>query len=264
MIPGMRCIFCKTDSSSSNSIEHIIPQSLGNTEYVLPRGWVCDRCNNYFSRKIEKPFLESLYGTVSRFEMQVPNKKGRIPPVIGFHAESGSRVAMFYDATDGSRCVGVDEGEDESRWIAAVKGRKKGTLYFPRPEIPRGDYVTARFIAKVALEVLAFRCLDLTGWNDEIVEKIELDEIRHYVRVGNPRLIWPVHIRQIYERGHMFVDGSRSYQVLHEWTILNTQQGEFFVIVAIFGVEYSINLGGPELKGYLNWLEQNESRSPLY
>src|SRR5258708_8293881 len=125
----MRCIFCKTDSSSSISIEHIIPQSLGNTEYVLPRGWVCDRRNNYFSRKIEKPFLESLYGTVSRFEMQVPNKKGCIPPVIGFHAESGSRVALFYDPTDGSRCVGAGDGEDESRWIAAVKSRKKGTLY---------------------------------------------------------------------------------------------------------------------------------------
>ncbi len=36
----MRCIFCKTDSDSSRSVEHIIPESLGNTDYVLPPGCV--------------------------------------------------------------------------------------------------------------------------------------------------------------------------------------------------------------------------------
>jgi hypothetical protein len=56
----MRCIFCKNDSSNSKSVEHIIPESLGNTTRTLPKGVVCDTCNNYFARKVEKPFLEAL------------------------------------------------------------------------------------------------------------------------------------------------------------------------------------------------------------
>lgn len=40
------CIFCHKDSSNSKSIEHIIPESLGNKEHILPNGYVCDICNN--------------------------------------------------------------------------------------------------------------------------------------------------------------------------------------------------------------------------
>ncbi len=48
--------FCKQCSDLSNSVEHIIPESLGNKNHVLPKGIVCDRCNNYFTLKIEKMF----------------------------------------------------------------------------------------------------------------------------------------------------------------------------------------------------------------
>ena len=56
MLLSVRCIFCKTKSSACVSVEHIIPESLGNTQHILPRGWVCDSCNNYMATKVEKPF----------------------------------------------------------------------------------------------------------------------------------------------------------------------------------------------------------------
>ena len=46
----------KDPSTNSRSKEHIVPQSLGGTEHILPPGVVCDKCNNYFSRAVEKPF----------------------------------------------------------------------------------------------------------------------------------------------------------------------------------------------------------------
>ena len=52
----MRCIFCKQDSSNSKNVEHIIPESLGSTKHILGKGIVCDKCNNYFSREVEKTF----------------------------------------------------------------------------------------------------------------------------------------------------------------------------------------------------------------
>jgi hypothetical protein len=77
-------IFCKSSSDSSRSVEHIIPESLGNTKQILPREVVCDKCNNYFARKVEKPFLDSSGITELRSFQFIPNKKGNIPFTVGY------------------------------------------------------------------------------------------------------------------------------------------------------------------------------------
>lgn len=261
----MRCIFCKAASDTCVSREHIVPESLGNTEHVLPVGWVCDKCNNYFAREIEKPFLDSLYGRNSRFEMAVPNKNGRIPSALGIHARSRTKVEIFNSDDGGGFSVCPVEGEDESAWIRSLTSQKRGTLYIPATTAPNVDTVTARFIGKVALEILAYRCLETLGWNAEIVDKVELDELRRYVRIGIPRTIWPIHMRRIYAPNSIFAGTvADSHQVLHEWTILRTLNLEYFVVLAIFGIEYAVNIGGPDIGGYLDWLRLNKNRSPLY
>ena len=75
----MRCIFCKNTSAESKSVEHIIPESLGNTAHTLSPGIVCDKCNQYFALKVEKPVLDSRVFRSLRSTMDVPNKKRRIP-----------------------------------------------------------------------------------------------------------------------------------------------------------------------------------------
>jgi hypothetical protein len=75
----VRCIFCKCDASDSRSVEHIIPESMGNAQHVLPPGVVCHSCNQYFARKVERPILESPMFLHIRSGMEVPNKRGRIP-----------------------------------------------------------------------------------------------------------------------------------------------------------------------------------------
>lgn len=260
----MRCIFCKSNSEGSVSVEHVIPESLGNEDHVLPRGWVCDGCNNYLATKVEKPFLDSLYGRNSRSSMCIPNKRGRIPPAEGWHAQSRTRVEVLYAPRE-DICVGAAPGEDESRWVESLQTDAHGTLYIPTPDTPESNNITARFIAKVALEVLALRCIGIAGWNDELVDMPELDELRRYVRRGIPNLLWPVHIRRIYAQDFLFPDDVHGpHQVLHEFDILHTPAGEYFVVMAILGLEYVINLGGPELDGYHEWLKSNGGKSPLY
>jgi hypothetical protein len=261
----MRCIFCKNSSDNSTSVEHIIPESLGNVEHILPSGWVCDGCNNYFSREVEKPFLDSLYGKTSRFEMRIPNKKNRIPSIQGYHRESKSRIELFYSPDDVGLSIGAAEGEDESEWVRSVILNKTGTLYIPASNTPENNYVTARFIGKIGFEILAQRGIETSNWNNEIVNKKELDRPRNYVRFGNPKFVWPIHIRRIYPQDFQFADSeSPSYQILHEWIILQTAQNEYYAVIAIFGIEYVINLGGPELEGYIKWLEDKNNKSPLY
>ena len=62
----------------------------------------------------------------------------------------------------------------------------------------------------------------------------------------------------------IFEENSMFYEVLHEFDFLYTDTMELYFILAILGVEFVINFGGPELEGYQNWLRQHNYVSPLY
>jgi len=258
----MRCLFCKQDSSDSRSREHIIPESLGNVDHVLPAGVVCDRCNNYIARKIEKPILDSVYYRELRFHHAIPNKRDRFPLLDGFHPQSLTRVQVERSLTDGL-FVSAHSETAEEQWVQSMLANQNGTLIFPIGQ-PPNDYQISRLIGKIGLEVLAQRALPVTGGLDEIIDKPELDDLRAYVRNGSTKFVWPVSRRRIYRAESVFSKNEVAYQVLHEYKILTTSENEYYIVVAIFGEEFALNLGGPEIDGYLKWLEQNDNTSPLY
>lgn len=260
----MKCIWCMQNSDSSKSAEHILPESLGNQSHTLPRGWVCDQCNNYFSRKIERPFLDSYYGRAIRFEATIPNKKGRIPSLTGMHLQSSLPIEVIRNLDDGAISIGAQKESDIPRWVESITSDKRGTLILPAATEPTNDRTLSRFIGKIALEVLASKCIQIDGWNDELVSQAALEEIRQYVRFNKPPSLWPIYIRRIYPHRTMFTEDDCSFEVLNEWTILVTKNQEYFAVIAIFGIEYTINLGGPELDGYVTWLQEHDNKSPLY
>jgi hypothetical protein len=258
----MRCIFCKSDSSSSRSVEHIIPESLGNTEHVLPPGVVCDSCNNYFGGKIEQPLLASGFFTQVRARNNVANKKGRFPPVEGIHLQSGTQVNLERDK-DNSLSLYPVHDRDGAILIQNILNSTRGTIIIPIETEPN-RLQFSRFLGKVAIEVLAERLCHLPGGLDEIVDKTELDPLRYYARRGNSN-VWPFHMRRIYpEDCHFFAEDVGYYELLHEYTLLYTDNFELFLVLALFGVEYTINMGEPHISGYLDWLQKNGGRSPLY
>jgi len=53
-------------------------------------------------------------------------------------------------------------------------------------------------------------------------------------------------------------------QTVHEYTLLQTPFGELYFVLAIFGLELVINMGGAEITGYQEWLEATGGASPLY
>jgi len=212
----MRCIFCKAESTASRSVEHIVPESMGNSNHVLPLGSVCDWCNQYFARKVERAVLESPTFRLIRASMEVPSKRGRVP-----NWEPGD-----------------------------------GTV---RP----GYRLMGRFLAKVGLEVLSFKTLGVEGWNDEIVEKVELDELRNYARF-NIGADWPFTTRTLHPVNAELAEGDQTFHLLHEFDVLLTERSEAFLVLSLFGVELVLNLGGRSLEGYREWLEGNGYASPLY
>ena len=212
----MRCIFCKQDSSASVSVEHIVPESLGNIDHVLPVGAVCDGCNQYFARKVERQVLESPMFRLLRADMAIPNKRGRTP------------------------------------------------VWIPTEGAKRPDYrQMGRFLAKVGLEVLAFKTLSVPEWNDELVDHPALDELRRFARY-NEGPDWPFTVRSLHPVNAIIKDGNQSFELLHEFDILLTRSSEAYLAISIFGVEMVINLGGRENDGFRRWLEENNWTSPLY
>jgi len=70
-----RCIFCNITFTKS-SIEHIVPESLGNIYYTLQENVVCSKCNNEFSEFESKALRKSQLAFI-RIKNGVRTKKGK-------------------------------------------------------------------------------------------------------------------------------------------------------------------------------------------
>jgi hypothetical protein len=255
----MRCIFCKQDSSASKSVEHIIPESLWNTRQILPCGVVCDTCNNYFARKVEKPFLDSPAITHLRHHEAVPNKRGRIPAIEGILLPG--HVVRIERHPEGPAAASVAV---PPKAFEAILSGKSNTLILPATAEPPDDFIVSRFLAKVAVEALAQRLLNTPGGLEYVVDEQQFDPIRNFARIGQPRS-WPHHSRRIYDVNYRWSDErGENFQVVHEYDFLHTPPGELYLVLALYGLELTINLGGPDIDGYLVWLEENGGDSPLY
>jgi hypothetical protein len=111
---------------------------------------------------------------------------------------------------------------------------------------------------------MAARVIGHDGGQEYLCDENQLDDLRDHARRGRIAR-WPVHSRRIYAAdAKTALPGGQPEQVLHESDFLATSWGEWFFVLAIFGLELAINLGGPEIEGYERWLRENNEASPLY
>lgn len=280
----VRCLFCKQDSSTSRSVEHIIPESLGNTTYILPKGIVCDKCNNYFARKVEQPFLESADILALRFREAIPSKKGIVPCLDGISC-NGIPVKVHNPFPGMPLFTGKKEDiiaiDVKTSGIASIlKCRKIITPAFTDDIIPRNTTIISRFMAKIALESLAERFRNMDGGLDYLINGSGYDPIRNHARFGNPRH-WPCNIRRIYAADKVWQDDIQSpYQVVHESDFLfipvdessellpgNPVEVYPYFIFVMFGLELTIYMIDPDTEGldpYMRWLKKHGDVSLLY
>lgn len=266
----MRCIFCKLDSSKSKSVEHIIPESLGNKINILPKGVVCDYCNNYFARKVEKVVLEMPYFQSLRGRKMIENKKGKIPNLIGY-TENKEPVRIV-----------IPSNEYEALYIEiqdlkafeSIKNQK--IIHIPyEMEPPKNDIYISKFLGKIALEVLAKRVSECDGWQEDFVNNSSLDELRKFVRFGEGYTFWPYYTRRIYGEDKIWYDNEsdKMMETINEYDFLipdsSIVEGEYlhmsnlYFVMAILGIEYTINMTNAGLDRYIKWLSDNKSKSIL-
>lgn len=74
-----KCIYCLSSDNNFQSEEHIFPESLGNDEAVLPKGCVCDSCNNGVLSELDSYLID--FEPIALLQVQfVPyTKSGKLP-----------------------------------------------------------------------------------------------------------------------------------------------------------------------------------------
>jgi len=268
----MQCIFCHKDSSNSKSVEHIIPESLGNKEHFLPKGYVCDACNNYFSIKIEKELLAQPYFVSMRFWNDIKTKHGRFvkEPFIFPYIMDISPVS--YNPEE--KIVYI-ENDSVVNAIISGKCNKAFSLFYDEPDTPNA--LMSRFLAKCAYEYFLYNmgkdkydlCVqEYLGRGKDI-----LKELREYARYGIGKY-WQYNQRRIYSEGDYFYNNNENicYKILHEMKLFVKEhkhfqngniEAEMYFVMAIAGIEFAVCVSDPDISNYQKWLNENGRRSPL-
>lgn len=258
------CLFCRDDSSST-AVEHIIPQSLGNSDDVLDKGVVCDGCNNYLARKVEKPFLDLEWLRHRRLVHGVENKRGRLPVISASMLETGVPVTLKPDEQERRR-------SKRGRPVVPQVAPAIGGEFVLETETTLRDHprVTSRFVAKVGFEYLA---RDMAFHGDPVYAlNPQFDPLRRYVR-RNEGPDWPVAIRPIFRDDAVVLkpDGSRSRPLICSLfhNVPRTSGSDEptapdrYYVLALFGVEIAINLTLPTTASYRAWVWRHAHTSPI-
>lgn len=167
--PSNKCLFCLTGIGPFTRDEHPIPESLGNDDLVLPLGFVCDSCNQYFGSKLEQPVLSLAPFALERVTLNVRNKKGWVPTFS---------VRQHYTLhPTGFRDRVVLTGK-QPILDAAMAGR-----IIPIPRTPNEDWLLVRLLIKMGLELML-----LTDEIDPYAP--QFDAARRFARAPDRKGTW--------------------------------------------------------------------------
>ena len=233
-----------------------MPESFGNKSAILRKGIVCDKCNNYFARKVEQPFLESEPIRKLRQELQLENKKGKTIEDYQYPKIGDNQVKQI---SDNNFLIYSTEEKTEKELETLVQAYQQYLFKSDSLLLEENIYLS-RLLAKMALEYFVFRCGQTQEVCDYILEDDIFSSIRNYARYGG-RKIWPYSVRRIYARGATY-QGDIFSSISWEADFLFTELGEVYFIIAMHGIEYAINIGGPIIEGYEFWLKKIRIKAP--
>lgn len=74
-----KCIYCLSETGSFNTEEHIFPESLAGDEIYLPKGFVCDACNNGISSQLDNDLINFEPIAMLRVQYTPYTKAGKFP-----------------------------------------------------------------------------------------------------------------------------------------------------------------------------------------
>jgi hypothetical protein len=191
-----------------------------------------------------------------------------MPRLLGTHLGTeipiGLRVAKEGDKyTFGPYSIAAERDADYERLIKHISDNPDDTAFGfiigdqPPPKL------MSRFLAKMALEAhwIRFYPNDI----DTFIDEPHYDRIRNWARRGNNYDDWPFSSRRIYPEETLMrhPETNKWVQAGYAFDLFLTNRRETFFTFCLYGQEYVINVGGPSIQGYDEWLSENSNASPL-
>lgn len=164
----MYCIYCRKDSTSSKSVEHIIPATIGCKD-TLPLAYVCDGCNNYFSQMDKVVLLNNNIARNTGTE-QIPNRDGKLREQIGPRFRFNKTLKGYVQIALGP--------------VEIKTGMTKATFTMQQPEEFK-EHFFARGLHKIAFNSFASKF----GYEES--HRDRFNKIRKYVRSASKNEFWP-------------------------------------------------------------------------
>jgi hypothetical protein len=181
----MNCLFC-SGNGQFNTVEHIIPESLGNDDLVLQKE-ICDSCQNYLSQN-ENYVLANTPVAFWRTFLSIKTKKRKFPkPDLGKSRESKGRFPDSHPLHDNVKYIAHQDFTTEVILPVALQNEILETGQGKAKYVitPRVIFELGRFLGKIGLELVCK--------SDPLTSRTpEFDLIRKYVRYGTASELWPL------------------------------------------------------------------------
>jgi hypothetical protein len=215
-ITTKRCIYCLSTTGTFSSEEHILPESLGNDELVLPKGCVCDTCNNGILATLDECLLQFEPIAFLRVMFLPYTKQGKLPHA-NFQNMSIKKTRPHYIKVTAKDETGMPKnekhlGDDWYSFDLQVKGK------------PFNPKQLARALYKIALGMAAFD----KGYEQAYDSKY--DAARNFI-LKNQDFPNNLILRTVFQPIHQ----------IHVTSRHDIPQGTPFVI-SIYGIVFMFNL----------------------
>lgn len=215
--------------------EHPIPESLGNDDFILEPGFVCDSCNQYFGSKVEEKVLSKPPFGIERVRRNVTTKKGKIP-----NFSFQPHLELF--ATPFQNQVVMTASPEYWKLI-----ENRSFLVLPYED--QNDFFTTRLLIKMGLEIL------LTS---ETIDPYtsRFDRARTFSRFPSPGLHWEI-AYGLYPSEKDLVISEREDEIspliteqLYEYSMGEMLNGDIILCFVYRAHVYACNLVQPSIGDY--------------
>ena len=168
----MTCIFCDSDKNIT-TIEHIVPESLGNLTYVLDKDGICKSCNNKFA-KFEQAALSNTIIGFERTRFSILTKKGKLP------RSEVKRVVFTADKQMRKNTIefsGVTQDEITNF------DSQTGSFQMKVSAFDKNEVLVSKFLLKIGIE-------SLYKSNKKIFKKYNFTELKDFI-TAKENIDWP-------------------------------------------------------------------------
>jgi hypothetical protein len=167
----MICIFCDK-GNNAKSIEHIVPESLGNQDYIMPKHSVCDGCNTRFS-KFEDKALTNTVLVMERARKGVVTKKGN-------NVKGRVNELTIEGNENFEKNIIVVQGLNSENFTEDPQ-TKRGQLFIK--SFDKSEVATSKFLLKIGLE-------SIYKSRKDILRKYDFTDLKNFL-VLKSNVNWP-------------------------------------------------------------------------